>query len=142
MGKLKHFEIRFNSDNDVYYPGDVVRGELAFELRNELRIRSIKVSIRGVARVHWTEAQNSTHNLAIYTEHINSEHEYLVETKTLYDSECINNNSNQNNNANNIGDGGLLRSGRHRFEFTFQLPTRYIINILRIYVQNLYFFNV
>lgn len=90
MGKLKHFEIIFHSENDVYYPGDVVRGKVQLELRNELKIRTVKVSMRGVARVHWTEAQNSTSNLAIYTEHINSELEYFFEKKTLFDSGTCN----------------------------------------------------
>ena len=86
MGKLKHFEIVFHSENDVYYPGEIVRGNCLLELRSELKIKTVKVSIRGIVRVHWTEAQNSTSNLAFYTEHINSENEYFFEKKTLFDS--------------------------------------------------------
>ncbi|KAH9394640.1 Arrestin domain-containing protein 3 [Tyrophagus putrescentiae] len=111
MGKLKHFEIIFHSENDVYYPGDVVRGKVQLELRNELKIRTVKVSMRGVARVHWTEAQNSTSNLAIYTEHINSELEYFFEKKTLFDSDS------------SACQSDVFGKGRHDFEFSFQLPT-------------------
>lgn len=86
MGRLKQFEIVFDSEHEVFYPGDTVRGRCVIELRDELRVKTVTVHMRGLARVDWTETQNSASHLAITSKHINSEVDYFAEKQVIYNS--------------------------------------------------------
>ncbi|XP_054153468.1 arrestin domain-containing protein 3-like [Oppia nitens] len=109
MGKLKSFEIVLESDQNVYYPGQHVKGKCAIELRSELKLKSIKIYMVGIAKVHWTESRSTGNRLGAYTEHYSSEIEYFFKKQLLCGPES--------NDSREV-----LIEGHHEFVFSFQLP--------------------
>ncbi|RWS07736.1 arrestin domain-containing protein 3-like protein [Dinothrombium tinctorium] len=113
MGKLKAFEIVFENNKNVYFPGDNVAGKCVLELRGgEFKLNQIKILMRGVAKVHWTEPRSTGNRLGSYNEHFSAEIEYFLLKKVLHgDTEC--------------GENGelVLDAGCHEFPFSFQLPS-------------------
>lgn len=83
MGKLKNIEIFFDNNKNVYYPGDCISGNIMVESRGEIKINTLKVYIRGIAKVHWTETKTAGYRLGNYTEHYRSEIEYISLKQTL-----------------------------------------------------------
>jgi hypothetical protein len=69
MGKLKQIEIYFADNKNVYHPGDDVNGNIVIETRGQIKINSLKVFIKGIAKVHWTETKTTGYRLGNYTEH-------------------------------------------------------------------------
>ena len=84
MGKLKSFEIVFANNKTVYHPGEKVAGQCIIELKGTMRMRALRVFIRGVAKVHWTESRSTGTRLGSYTEHYNAEVEYFFNRQVLY----------------------------------------------------------
>ena len=41
MGKLKRFQIHFDSPNGVYYPGQTVTGQVVLELKDEMKVKGM-----------------------------------------------------------------------------------------------------
>lgn len=90
MGKLKAFEIVFANNKSVYFPGDGVTGKCILDLKGELKLKEIKMFMRGVAKVHWTESRSTGNRLGAYTEHYNAEIEYFFKKQVLCGSgNCI-----------------------------------------------------
>lgn len=112
MGKLKQFEIQLDSEHGVFYPGNVIKGKCVLELKADVRIRAIRVDIRGSSKVHLRETRHATGNLAFHAENINSELVYFCKRKVLFASET-------RPEADQVFDKGV-----HEFEFTFVLPSR------------------
>lgn len=83
MGKLKNIEIYFDNNKNVYYPGDILSGNILIETKGELKINALKVYIRGIGKVHWTETKTAGYRLGNYTEHYRSEIEYILLKQTL-----------------------------------------------------------
>ena len=69
MGKLKNIEIYFVNNKSVYHPGEIVSGNVIIESRGQVKINSLKVFIRGIGKVHWTETKTAGYRLGNYTEH-------------------------------------------------------------------------
>ncbi|XP_014661544.1 PREDICTED: arrestin domain-containing protein 3-like [Priapulus caudatus] len=115
MGKVKSFEITFNDTNKVYYPGQQVTGKVMVELESDMKLRAIRVYMRGLAKVHWTESRSTTSRLGtIYTEHYNAEIEYFFKRQELFGSLA---------ETGEVRAHAWLPQGHHEFDFAFQLPT-------------------
>ncbi|OQV13229.1 Arrestin domain-containing protein 3 [Hypsibius exemplaris] len=113
MGKVKNLEIVLSGNRTVFQGGEVVRGKLVIEIEKVLKIRWIRMTIRGVARVHWTESRNTGARLGgygmLYTEHFQAEVEYVNKKIILLGSET--------------GEAReSLAEGRHEYRFSFTLP--------------------
>ncbi|XP_075750221.1 arrestin domain-containing protein 3 isoform X1 [Rhipicephalus microplus] len=110
MGKLKAFDIVLDGYRSVYHPGQAVRGKCVLELKGDMRLKAVRVFMRGLAKVHWTESRSTGNRLGAYTEHYNAEMEYFFQGQTLFGSES--------------GEGrDVLNEGHHEFNFTFLLPS-------------------
>ncbi|XP_055354041.1 arrestin domain-containing protein 3-like [Paramacrobiotus metropolitanus] len=113
MGRIKNLEIILLGDRSVFQRGETVRGKLIIEVEKLLKIRYIRILIRGVARVHWTESRNNGARLGgygmLYTEHFTAEVEYVNKKLLLLGSE-------------NGESRETLAEGRHEYRFTFALP--------------------
>ena len=84
MGKLKCFEIVLNENRSVYHPGERVVGQCVVELKGDMKMRALRVFMRGVAKVHWTESRSTGTRLGSYTEHYNAEVEYFYKRQILF----------------------------------------------------------
>lgn len=111
MGKLRVFEIVFDNSKSVYYPSDFVNGKCVVDLRGEMRMKSIRMLMRGVAKVHWSEPRSTGNRLGAYTEHYNAEIEYFLKRQVLFGSESSG------------MSWEVLSEGHHEFQFSFQLPS-------------------
>ncbi|GBM66511.1 Arrestin domain-containing protein 3 [Araneus ventricosus] len=110
MGKLRVFEIVFDNGKSVYNPSELVNGKCIVDLRGDMKMKTLRILMRGVAKVHWTESRSTGNRLGAYTEHYNAEIEYFLKRQVLFGSET--------------GDGReVLTEGRHEFHFSFQLPS-------------------
>ncbi|KAK6178697.1 hypothetical protein SNE40_011221 [Patella caerulea] len=109
MGKLKCFEIILHDNKSVFHPGERVDGQVIVELKGDMKMRSLRIFMRGVAKVHWTESRSTGSRLGSYTEHYNAEVEYFFKRQVLFGGE--------------ISDGrDTLTEGRHQLDFSFELP--------------------
>ena len=84
MGKLKCFEIVFAENKSVFHPGERVTGLCVVELKGDMKMRALRVFMRGVAKVHWTESRSTGTRLGSYTEHYNAEVEYFFKRQVLF----------------------------------------------------------
>ena len=84
MGKLKCFEIVFAGNKTVFHPGERVQGNVVVELKGDMKMRSLRIFMKGVAKVHWTESRSTGSRLGSYTEHYNAEVEYFFKRQVLF----------------------------------------------------------
>ena len=84
MGKLKCFEIILADNKSVFHPGERVLGQVIVELKGDMKMRSLRIFMRGVAKVHWTESRSTGSRLGSYTEHFNAEVEYFFKRQVLF----------------------------------------------------------
>lgn len=84
MGKLKCFEILWTENKSVFYPGERVSGFVVLDLKRDVKLRALRIFLRGVAKVHWTESRNTGTRLGSYTEHYNAEVEYFFKRQVLF----------------------------------------------------------
>lgn len=84
MGKLKCFEIVLSENKTVFHPGGKVVGQVIVELKGDMKMRSLRIFMRGVAKVHWTESRSTGSRLGSYTEHYNAEVEYFFKRQVLF----------------------------------------------------------
>ncbi|RWS23648.1 arrestin domain-containing protein 3-like protein [Leptotrombidium deliense] len=137
MGKIKSFEIVFENNKSVFFPGDNVTGKCVLELRGgELKLNHIKMSMRGVAKVHWTESRSTGNRLGAHTEHFSSEIEYFSKKQLLYRNSgtlvifkesAVAIETNRYLWLENTENGEfVLTDGIHEFSFCLQLPTSYV----------------
>lgn len=80
LGKVKGFAVSFDCLHDssvpVFSSGDCVSGRVTVEVAGEMRVRSLRIHARGLAKVRWTESRNAGSNTA-YTQNYTEEVEYL-----------------------------------------------------------------
>lgn len=90
LGKVKALAIYFDSLNEnnlpVFSGGDLVSGRVVVEVTGDVRVKSLDINARGVAKVRWTESRNAGANTA-YTQNYTEEVEYLHHYDTLIGEE-------------------------------------------------------
>lgn len=109
MGKVKCFDIMFSENKTVYHPGDQVSGQCILELKGDMKMRALRMFMRGVAKVHWTESRSTGTRLGAYTEHYNAEVEYFFKRQLLF-------------GGDHSDMRETLAEGRYEFSFNFELP--------------------
>lgn len=83
MGKLKSFDIIFDSNQKVFYTGQIVKGKCVIELKSEIKCKSIKIHMKGIAKVHWSESSSSGNRMGS-TKDYRAENLYFTLKKVLY----------------------------------------------------------
>ncbi|XP_026210463.1 arrestin domain-containing protein 3b [Anabas testudineus] len=117
LGKVRTLAIYFDSLNEnnlpVFSGGDLVSGRVVVEVTGDVRVKSLDITAKGVARVRWTESRNAGANMA-YTQNYTEEVEYLHHYDTLIGEE----------RDEDCPEEGLtvLHAGLHEFAFSFSLP--------------------
>ncbi|XP_061603561.1 arrestin domain-containing protein 3-like isoform X1 [Phyllopteryx taeniolatus] len=119
LGKVRALAVCFDTLNEselpVFSGGELVSGRVLVEVAGDVRVRSLDVTARGVAKVRWTESRNAGANTA-YAQNYTEELEYLHHRDTLIGDEP--------GDSSSSADGGVsvLRAGLHEFAFSFHLP--------------------
>nr|XP_039254095.1 arrestin domain-containing protein 17-like isoform X2 [Styela clava] len=99
MVKPKQFKLILNDEKTVYFPGNMISGQLVIELDNPMKMEAIAIKFIGQAYVHWTGQQSSGGPSAIENLFY---HEDIVPGK--YDNQTS------------------LAKGHHVFSFQYKLP--------------------
>uniref|UniRef100_A0AAQ5X5V3 Arrestin-like N-terminal domain-containing protein n=1 Tax=Amphiprion ocellaris TaxID=80972 RepID=A0AAQ5X5V3_AMPOC len=92
LGKVRALAVYFDSLNEnnlpVFSGGDLVSGRVVVEVTGDVRVKSLDITARGVAKVRWTESRNAGANTA-YTQNYTEEVEYLHHYDTLIGEERV-----------------------------------------------------
>lgn len=90
LGKVRALAIYFDTLNEnnlpVFSGGDLVSGRVVVEVTGDVRVKSLDIHARGVAKVRWTESRNAGANTT-YTQNYTEEVEYLHHYDTLIGEE-------------------------------------------------------
>ncbi|XP_029921590.1 arrestin domain-containing protein 3-like [Myripristis murdjan] len=117
LGKVRGLAIYFDNLNEsnmpVFSGGDSVSGRVVVDVTGDVRVKSLNINARGVAKVRWTESRNAGANTA-YAQNYTEEVEYLNHYDTLIGEE----------RDEDCPEEGLtvLHAGLHEFAFSFNLP--------------------
>ncbi|XP_068608933.1 arrestin domain-containing protein 3-like [Brachionichthys hirsutus] len=117
LAKVRALGIYFDSLNEsnlpVFSGGDLVSGRVVADVTGDVRVKSLVVTARGVAKVRWTESRNAAANTS-YSQNYNEEVEYLHHYDTLIGEDA----------DEDCPEEGLtvLHAGLHEFAFSFNLP--------------------
>ncbi|KAG7215051.1 hypothetical protein INR49_010393 [Caranx melampygus] len=109
LAKVRALAIYFDSLNEsnlpVFSGGELVSGRVVVEVTGDVRVKSLDIAARGVAKVRWTESRNTGANTA-YTQN------YTEEGPAL----CV---SDEDGPEEGLT---VLHAGVHEFAFSFNLP--------------------
>eukprot|EP00057_Strongylocentrotus_purpuratus_P008305 XP_011662779.1 PREDICTED: arrestin domain-containing protein 3 [Strongylocentrotus purpuratus] len=111
MVKLKDFHIVLDNNKNVYTAGDFVSGHVAVDLRGDMKMRGIRIYMRGLAKVHWSESRGGGHQTGSYTKYYDAEEEYFYMKQVLFGKD-----------EDEGGSNPILRAGHHELRFSFQIP--------------------
>ena len=82
--------IRLSEPQAVYSPGDNVTGRVVLETSTPIRVRCLRITVRGVSRVHWTESVGSGTRFGAYAQQYTAAKEYFTKRIILLDQGMIN----------------------------------------------------
>ena len=85
MGQLKKFEIILNSNQNVFHPGQYVEGKCIIETNSEITCKFLKINIKGISNVGWTESSNNETNHYTDEVHYFNYKQILQEKSNLID---------------------------------------------------------
>ena len=101
MGGLRDFLIKFDKPQPVYFPGDVVSGQLVVNLSEQKKFKKIKVELMGWGNVSWRETRRVNNRTQSYT--VSNSEQYLALEL-------------------NVHEGPDLPAGEHLLPFSLMLP--------------------
>lgn len=85
-GKVRALAVHFDNVNDnnlaVFSGADLVSGRVVVEVSGDVRVNRLDVTVRGLAKVRWTESRNAGANTA-YAQNYTEEVDYLDHRDTL-----------------------------------------------------------
>ncbi|XP_062340167.1 arrestin domain-containing protein 3b [Osmerus eperlanus] len=117
LGKVKTVAVCFDCLNEsnlpVFSGGDSVSGRVIVDVTGEVRVKTLSINARGVAKVRWTESRNAGANTA-YTQNYTEEVEYLNHYDILLGEE-----RDEDSPEESLT---VLHTGIHEFAFSFHLP--------------------
>ncbi|CAH1241930.1 arrestin domain-containing protein 17-like [Branchiostoma lanceolatum] len=106
MPALNSFYITFEKNMDVYQAGQIVRGQVHLELNEDMKMRGVKLLMKGSARCRWVVSTGKT--TVVYT----GREVYFENTMTLWGP-----------GQAETGDTPVLPAGQHTYPFQYQLPS-------------------
>lgn len=107
MGKMGLFTIHFANSSKIFYPGQDVQGEVQLQVKDEVKIREIRLKFEGAANVRWTENRGTGKHRRTVT----------YSSSELYFNQVVHCQSPPNGE-----DRMMLQPGSYRYPFQFQLP--------------------
>lgn len=90
LGKVRALAINFDTMNEnnlpVFSGGELVSGRVIVDVTGDLRVKSLDLVAKGIAKVRWTESRNAGANTS-YAQNYTEEVEYLHHYDTLIGEE-------------------------------------------------------
>ena len=106
--RLKQFHIRYTNNQRVFYPSQLLSGQVVLEITKPVKARGVHLTLRGEAYAKWTEPDYQGMRQTQWED----QKTYLNRRITLWGREY----------GNPTGDNPVLSLGVHTFTFSFQLP--------------------
>ncbi|XP_078580685.1 arrestin domain-containing protein 17-like [Branchiostoma floridae x Branchiostoma japonicum] len=106
MPAVNSLNVSFEKNMDVFQAGQVVRGQVDVDLKEDMKMRGINITLKGSAKVHWTVHTGKT------TIYYSGRETYFDNTVTLWGP-----------GQAQGGDHPVLAAGKHTFPFQYQLPS-------------------
>ena len=88
MGGLRDFLIKFDKPQPVYFPGDVVSGQLVVNLSEQKNFKKIKVELVGKGKVFWQETRSDSNGTR--TDTFNNSEEYVEHEVVVHQGRVLN----------------------------------------------------
>lgn len=109
MGKLSLFQLNLDSTQVVYYPGQILSGNVTIILNESMKMRSIKIKAKGESKCHWTEecTTGSGEDQRTETEHYSAKEHTMKDTRFLFGGHS---------------DSEMHPAGTYTYPFCFVLP--------------------
>ena len=142
MGKPKKFAINLTGNNQVYFAGSNLEGNVLLELTEPMETPGISIVLSGQAYTHWTNYHHryyhhQGHHYLHGNHHLRGHHhlhgyhhhgvgDHYVENVHRTDSEVIINNVTLQLWGNG-GDSHQIATGRYEFPFNFQFPSNLLL---------------
>ncbi|XP_076465647.1 arrestin domain-containing protein 3-like [Babylonia areolata] len=113
MGKVNVLEVVLSNTTGVYLAGQLLQGHVNLELNNSLKMRDIRIQVRGKAFVHWTEQLMRGPGESRFREirHHSSTEEYIDFSQSLL------------GRTSESASKRELTAGQYTYPFQFQLPS-------------------
>lgn len=110
MGKLTLFQFTLDSTQAVYYPGQTVSGTVTMTLIEPMKMRSIKLKMKGESYCHWTErhSSGSGKNRKTVTKHYRAKEHIIKIDRILFGGQ---------------GESEIHPLGTFTYPFSFVLPS-------------------
>lgn len=128
MGKLSDFVINLDSTRQVFYPGELLTGQVVMTLKAPLKMRSIRIHLGGRAYCHWVETLSGGDSTNSYE--FSGLQQLVNKTVFLF---------------GNKKEDRMHPPGRHRYPFSIRLPTvlpssfEGSLGYIRYYLKGMYF---
>ncbi|KAI8493526.1 hypothetical protein Bbelb_289230 [Branchiostoma belcheri] len=106
MPALNSMTVSFEKNMDVFQAGQIVRGQVDVDLKEDMKMRGINIKLKGSAKVHWTVHTGKT------TIYYHGRESYFDDTMSLWGQ-----------GKSQSGEDPVLTAGRHSFPFQYQLPS-------------------
>ena len=112
MGKISQFSISFNTQQPVYYPGQVLTGNVALELNHPMDMRGVRIKLQGKGYCHWTErhSRGTGENRRTETVHYTGKETIVDLVQVLF------------GDSSSSSKTYKHPAGRHAYPFRFTLP--------------------
>ncbi|CAF0750570.1 unnamed protein product [Brachionus calyciflorus] len=105
MVHIDSLDILFDKENPVYFPGEYLNGQVSLKLSDDLKINSVRLILRGDAKVYWVKDVSSADEYKkIHNVHSN-ENYFHLDLNIINKETCP-----------------YLRSGYHHYPFSIKLP--------------------
>lgn len=109
---VETFEVKLDETNRVFFPGDTVSGCVNLKLKEDLKIKEMRLECRGEAYVNWPEYSGS------YTRYHYNKERYFSTMAVIFDE--------GKEKKNDVNSVACISGGRYRFSFKFIIPDKYL----------------
>ena len=87
MGKVKKFVIEFDRKDRCYRPGEEVTGQVLINLKEEKKVKKLKMKLKGRSEVRYTEWTNNDGEMKLVKR--KSKQKYFEQEKTLLEDDLL-----------------------------------------------------
>ncbi|KAM9446697.1 arrestin domain-containing protein 3-like isoform 1-T1 [Clarias gariepinus] len=119
MSPIKELSLTYDPVNEcnTFTNGDVINGQVFFEVTKEVKIESLYIKCKGEAHVSWSERSNDNN-------HTYSAYERYFKLKQYFIQDSSKKGNEEPGVILTCGEiyGNLVKPGRHVYPFRFQLP--------------------
>lgn len=109
---IEKFEVKLQDVNKVFCPGDTIYGQVNLKVKEDLKIKEMRLECRGEAYVNWPEYSGS------YTRYHYNRERYFNAIEVIFGEE--------KEKENGVKSSACISQGCYSFSFKFIIPDKYL----------------